>query len=52
MASPESSYPTTARPEHSNAAETQENDLKTNFMKFLKEGMKDSLKEIKEKTKN
>lgn len=31
MAPPEPRYPTTARPEHSHAAETQENDLKTSY---------------------
>ena len=43
MAPPEPSYLTTVRPEHSNTAEAQENDLKNNFMKMievLKEKMK------------
>lgn len=54
MARPELSYPVTARHEYSNAAETKENDLKTNFIKIievLKEEMKNSLNWRKEKQK-
>lgn len=52
MAPPDPSYPVTAKPEYSNAAQAGENDLKTNRMKIidiLKENMKEALKEIKEK---
>lgn len=35
MSPPELSYHTTASPEYSNITETQENDLKTNFMKMI-----------------
>lgn len=47
MAPQEHSDPMTVRPEHSSAAETQENDL-INFMKIevLKEERKNPLKEI------
>ena len=47
MEPPEPSGPTTVRPEHSSAAETQENDL-INFMKIevFKEERKNSLNEI------
>ena len=51
MAPPEPSDPTAIRPECSNAAETQEDNLKNNLMKIievLKEGIKNSFKEIKE----
>lgn len=51
MAPSEPSNPTTARPEHSNTAKAQENDLKTDFMKMievLKEEMKKSLEEYQE----
>ncbi|ERE91574.1 Transposase, L1 containing protein [Cricetulus griseus] len=44
---------TPARPEHHNADEAEENDLKNNFMKMikdLKEDMRKSLKEMEEKT--
>lgn len=34
MTPPESSDPTTVRPEYSNTAETHENNLKNNFMKM------------------
>ena len=53
MTPPEPSDPSTARPEHSNAAETQENELKNNFImkiQALAEEMKNSLEEIEEKT--
>lgn len=36
MAPPEPNYAMTAKPEHSNSAETQENDLKTNIMEMIK----------------
>lgn len=36
MASPEPTYATATRPEQSNTAETQENDLKYYIMKMLK----------------
>ena len=54
---PEPSNTTTARPEHSNAAETQENNFKNNFMKkieALKGKMKSFLEEIEKnkQTKN
>ena len=52
MAQPEPSDPTTARPDHTNEAETQESKLKNNFMKMIeshKEEMKNSLKEIGER---
>ena len=55
MAPPEPSGPTTGRPEHPNPEEAEENNLKYNFMKMietLKEEMKNSLKEMEEKTKN
>lgn len=42
------SYPTTVSPEYPNTAETQEKNLKTNFMKMivaLKEEVDKSLKE-------
>ena len=48
-------YPTTAGPEYSNTAATQENDLNTNFMKMievLKEEMNKPLKESQENTNN
>jgi hypothetical protein len=35
MAPPEPSCPMTTRPDYFNTAETQENDLKTNFMKLI-----------------
>ncbi|KAL6040074.1 hypothetical protein STEG23_003010, partial [Scotinomys teguina] len=47
-APPETSASTTARTEHLNADEAEENDLKNNFMKMtqaFKEEMKNSLKE-------
>ena len=53
MAPPEPSNPTTAKPEHCNAAETQEDKLKNYFMMMieaLKEETKNSLKEVEEKT--
>lgn len=53
MLPPESSHPTAASPKYSNTEEAQENDLKINFMimtEILKEEMKNSLKETKEKT--
>ena len=40
MEPPDTNYSTTASPEHSNIAEVQENDLKSNLVKML-----DSLKE-------
>lgn len=52
MLPPESSHPTAASPKYSNT-EAQENDLKINFIimtEILKEEMKNSLKETKEKT--
>ena len=45
--------PTTARLEQSNIDEAEENDLKNNFRRIfetLKEEMRNSLKEMKEKT--
>lgn len=51
---PETSYPTTTVPEYSNAAKTQEKDLKSRYMKmveFLKEVMIKTL-EIIQETKN
>lgn len=54
MSRPETSYPTTTVPKYSNAAETQEKDLKSRYMKmveFLKEEMIKTLEEIQE-TKN
>ena len=42
MTPSESRYPMTARPEYSNTAEAQENDLKNNFMKMI-EILKDSI---------
>ena len=35
MSPPKPSYPTTGTPEYSNATETQEKDLKINFMKMI-----------------
>lgn len=35
VAPPEPTYPMTARPEYSSAAEVQENDLKGNFLKMI-----------------
>lgn len=56
MAPSEPSDPTTARPEHSSAAETKGNELKNYFMKMietLKEEMKNSLEEAEgKKSKN
>ena len=52
-APPETSGSTTARPEHPNADEAEENNLKNNFMKMieaLKEEMKNFLKEKEKKT--
>lgn len=49
----EPSSPTTARPEHSNTTEAQEENLKTNFMEMtevFKEEINKSLKEIQENT--
>ena len=46
---------TTARPEHPNTDEVEENKLKNNFMmiiEVLKEEIKNSLKEMEKKTKN
>lgn len=45
MAPQKPTNPTTARPEHSNVSEPQENNLKNNFMKMIrafKEEMKNS----------
>ena len=53
MAPSELSYPTTASPEYCNTNKTQENDLKSNFIKMneaFKEEMNKSLKEIQENT--
>ena len=53
MTPPEPSNSTTARPEHPNAEETEENHLENNIMKiinYLKEEMKNSFKEIEKKT--
>ena len=44
---PETSGSTTARPEHPNTDEAEENNLKNNFMKMVEE-IKDSLKEAEE----
>ena len=44
---------TTARPEHPNAGEVKENDLKNNFVKkieFLKEDMQENIKKSREKS--
>ena len=52
-APPETSDSTVARPKHPNTDEAEENDIKNNFMKMietLKEEMKNSLKEMEEKT--
>jgi hypothetical protein len=49
----EPNYPTIASPEYSNTAETQQNDLKTNFIntiELFKQEMNKSLKEIQENT--
>jgi hypothetical protein len=45
MSPPEPSYPTIG-PECTNMDEAQEKDLKTKYMKMLKEEMNKSLKEI------
>ena len=53
MATPESSGHTTGIPEHPTPADAEENNLKYNLMKMvetLKEEMKNSLKEMEEKT--
>ena len=53
MLPPESSHPTKANPKYLNTVEAQENGIKINFMmiiEILKEEMKNSLKETKEKT--
>ena len=53
MVTPEPSGYTTGRPDHPNPEETEENVLKYNFMKLieiLKDEMKNSLKEMEEKT--
>ena len=53
VAPTEPSSPTTARPEHSNTTEAQEENLKTNFMEMtevFKEEINKSLKEIQENT--
>ena len=56
MAPLEPSDPTTTKPEHFNADEAEENDLKSNFMKMteaVKEEIKNSLKNWrKDKQKN
>lgn len=55
MSPPGPSDATSARHEHSNAAETKENDLSNNNMKMiqsLKQEMKNFLKVIKKKSKN
>ena len=55
MATPEPSGPTKQSPEHPNAEEAEENNLKYNFMKMIetfKEEIKNSLKEMEKKTKN
>lgn len=51
MAPPEPRGPTTARPEHPNAEEAEENNLKNNFIliEALKEEIKNFLKETEEK---
>ncbi|KAL6075576.1 hypothetical protein STEG23_011519 [Scotinomys teguina] len=52
--SPESSPPPTPRPEHCNVDKAEENDLKNSLMKMIEEAlegkMKDTIKEIEEKT--
>ncbi|KAL6039625.1 hypothetical protein STEG23_034530 [Scotinomys teguina] len=52
--SPESSPPPTTRPEHCNVDKAEENDLKNSLMKMIEEAlegkMKDTIKEIEEKT--
>ncbi|ERE67993.1 Transposase, L1 containing protein [Cricetulus griseus] len=53
MTPPETKNHTSARPEHHNADEAEENDLKNIFMKMiedLKEDMRKSLKEMEERT--
>ncbi|KAL6033674.1 hypothetical protein STEG23_035094 [Scotinomys teguina] len=51
---PESSPPPTPRPEHCNVDKAEENDLKNSLMKMIEEAlegkMKDTIKEIEEKT--
>ncbi|KAL6080725.1 hypothetical protein STEG23_008869, partial [Scotinomys teguina] len=52
--SPESSPPPTPRPEQCNVDKAEENDLKNSLMKMIEEAlegkMKDTIKEIEEKT--
>ena len=51
----ETSGSKSARPEHPNTNEAEENDLKNNFMKMieaLKEDMKNSLKEVEDRQRN
>ena len=53
IAIPEPNGPTTGRHEHPNPQKAEENDFKYNFMKMiqsLREEMKNSLKEMEEKT--
>ena len=53
MITPEPSGHTTERLDHPNPEEAEENDFKCNFMKMMetfKEEMKNSLKEMEEKT--
>ena len=54
MSPPEPNYSKTARPEYSNAAETQENIFKNDYLKMIevskKEMKKNPLNEIEEKT--
>ena len=53
MVAPEPSGHPTARPDHPNPDEAEENYLKYNFMKMIetfKEEKKNSLKEMEEKT--
>ncbi|KAL6085322.1 hypothetical protein STEG23_032581 [Scotinomys teguina] len=52
--SPESSPPSTPRPEHYDVDKAEENDLKNSLMKMIEEAfegkMKNAIKEIEEKT--
>ena len=53
MESSKPSYPKTARPEHSSAADVQGNNLRNDFImktEILNEEIKKSLKETQEKT--
>ena len=54
MITPEPSGNTTGRLDHPNLEEAEENDFKYNFMRMMeifKQGIKNSLKEMQEKTK-